>query len=890
MAIGKPFLSGVPFPDDEEQNENLPYNFEASFPAHSAKDYLYAAGLWVGGVKGDDTLVSHSFDYVAPIPELNPLACPDGGIKTQIGYADVEHIAVAYDTIVLGDTLFRCQVGDCNDWYPLGIEVTSHSYTWESPPYDRSTVVEYTIKNIDTSLIRDGWVGIYADCDIGTMGAAHLDDISGFIDGAIDSSGRWIDLSIGYSQDMDGDPGVIDFDEHSITGAFGVQVLGLSIPDYNVNFNWWTANAPSNIDWGPRQDDLFLRDLGGSFAAAYGDSNKYYLMSYDETDYNQIESGLNHSGWLQPGSVGPGIAYGNDTRFVISAGPFDLAPGQEVTFTVAYIAGDNVINNAFIPHWFEPSDPMSISDYYELLDLTELEASGLAALTAFENGMDYPPPGPPTDFVLTGFDDTYAAFACPHKFASDMMGYHLLQKTVGGQWQTAAVIEAPDTTVMIEGLDPDTEYVFAVASVDSGGAVGKPTNSIILMPSLPHAPELFTGNSQHMYPELNWSHSIDADVDFYRLYRVDVDLSDTLMICEQQDTTYIDFKTTGGRAYIYFVTTVSIDGFESLPSVPVRLVPLLLSSGVLVINQNSGAITSNLTFEKAYLDSLIFRGLADMSYNYMTTDAENPVSIYDLAEFSLIIISSENRTGALNSNLNEVLPVYLSNGGKVILMLRHAAVNRNPTASPQLIRLGPYSFISKYLMVDSSYIGPMIIEPSYQLIGDLTGATAAVETWPQLKWDSVRANNFGYGVPEGLPYTGYFWPREPAEVIYSYESSNIDSVTQGQANGIRYIGDDYSFYLLNFPLSAMELDSAAALLRTMVVDLNEHFICGDVNGDFHFNVGDIVAYVRYLYSDVEPIALETAGDVDCSGTYTMADILVLINFMMNRGLAPGCCR
>jgi hypothetical protein len=237
-----------------------------------------------------------------------------------------------------------------------------------------------------------------------------------------------------------------------------------------------------------------------------------------------------------------------------------------------------------------------------------------------------------------------------------------------------------------------------------------------------------------------------------------------------------------------------------------------------------------------------------------------------------------------------LLPVYLANGGKVILILRHAAVASYPTVTPKIIRFSQQSFFSRYLMLDSSYIGPLVVASGYQLIGDLVGETSPDNLMPTLKWDSVRVNQFGYSVPTGLPYCGYLWPREPAEVVYTYRSSNPDSVTEGQVGAIRYKGDDYQFYLLNFPLSLMEIDSAATMLKAAVADLGENFICGDINGDLQFNIGDIVAYIRWLYYETEPANLWTAGDVDCSGEYDLADVLILINFYSGKGLAPGCCR
>jgi hypothetical protein len=309
-----------------------------------------------------------------------------------------------------------------------------------------------------------------------------------------------------------------------------------------------------------------------------------------------------------------------------------------------------------------------------------------------------------------------------------------------------------------------------------------------------------------------------------------------------------------------------------------------------VLNHNPGSVVSNLFFQNIFLDSLIFRALDGLPYTYRLVDADNPLTLEELARYSLVIVSSENRHGSITEDLVNALPLYLANGGKIILMLRHAAVEQSPNATPHVVRFAENSFVSRYLMIDSTYIGPLTLLPGFCIAGDLIGAMPEGPDWPSLTWDSVRVNQFGYGAPDGIPYCGYFWPHLPAEIVYRYHSGNPDSTTHGQVDGIRYIGDDYSFYLLNFPLSLMEVDSAAAMLRGAVFDLGEYFICGDANQDRSLNIGDVVTLVRYLYQGEEDPGIFPAGDVDCSGDIEMSDVLILINFLFRGGLAPECCR
>lgn len=891
MGIGDPFGDSDMYPQDEELTGRLTGVFNAVINKQTQVEYLHSAGLWVGGIKGNDTLVSHSFDYSAPIPELNPLPCPEGQIVTGSEWADFEISATAFDTIIIGDTTTRCYLGDCRDWYPLGIKVTSHSYKWVTPPYDKIELVEYTVTNIDSLPLEAGWVGIYADCDVGyrTPGYEN-DDISGYINGAINSQGSWVDLNVAYSMDMDGDPIDNKFNNNSPRGAFAVQVLGLSVPGYRVNYNWWIDNHETWLEWAPRQREDELRDLGNSMAIAFGDSNKYYLMSHDEVDYNQIEAGLNHPQWNDPDIFGRDIAQGNDTRFLISAGPFDLQPMEEVRFTVAFIAADSVINNPFIDTWFHPFNPLTVSDWYEVSDFSGLVSTAFTALDIYNNGLAFPPPGPPENLVLLNFDNSSATLAWAEKITSDLAGYHLYFQIGNNEWLQATDISwINDTSATINNLDFETKYKFAVATYDLSGSIGEMSGEVEVVIGGPQAPLALIGSGNQAYPKLSWSRSSSMDVISYNLYRRNILFTSFEIIADIDDTTFIDLSAGSGNRYEYYVTTVNSRGFESPPSMKVEISPMALTSGILVIDQNSGSLFDNLVFDRSFIDSLLERGLEGLDYSYLLFDENNPPSLGQITDYSLLIVSAENRGGALSGQLEYLLETYLANGGKAILLLRHCSIDVESETYPQIIRFGPETLFSRYLKIDSSYIGSTTTLNGYNLVGDLIGTSPVLPGYPQLTWDSSQINQFGYGVNTGLPYCGAFWPSPEAEITYRYISSSGGSFPDNEVNGIRYLGEDYSFYLLNFPLSLMKIDMASDLLRTMVEDLNEQNICGDINADNRLNIGDMVSYVRYLYYDEEPTKIYLNGDVDCDGEYSMGDLLMMINFYMRQGLSPNCC-
>ena len=134
-------------------------------------------------------------------------------------------------------------------------------------------------------------------------------------------------------------PGAMD-----ITGVTGTRVVRTPSDSLKYSFNWWVSNGDASQDFGPRmagtEDDPF-RDFGGFLGTPEGDRNKYYIMRHEEFDYDQLFSGLDHTGegWL-PRTTNASIPDGFDTRYLLSFGPFDINPGEVLPISFAYVAGE----------------------------------------------------------------------------------------------------------------------------------------------------------------------------------------------------------------------------------------------------------------------------------------------------------------------------------------------------------------------------------------------------------------------------------------------------------------------------------------------------------------------------------------------------------------------
>jgi hypothetical protein len=212
---------------------------------------------------------------------------------------------------------------DLRSHKPLNIEITQHSYSWISPPYDDFVLLDYKIKNIGNKHISQAYIGFYMDTDILWFGnnSGFMDDVSGFIK-SVEAPEGPRNINLAWAADNDGDlarGGQIT--SHSPIGVFGFKLLGSSNPVSNRSYNWWVSEGsdPVNLDFGPWKKsnwDLWAKNYGtwceGGKGTPCGDRAKYFLMSNGEYDYDQIYTCIDQtdSGWLPPPSICRDLADG----------------------------------------------------------------------------------------------------------------------------------------------------------------------------------------------------------------------------------------------------------------------------------------------------------------------------------------------------------------------------------------------------------------------------------------------------------------------------------------------------------------------------------------------------------------------------------------------------
>ncbi len=130
-------------------------------------------------------------------------------------------------------------------------------------------------------------------------------------------------------------------------------------------------------------------------------------------------------------------------------------------------------------------------------------------------------------------------------------------------------------SITIENLDYETEYFFAVSSIDTSEnesalsvqTSGSPYNT--LRPDQPTGLDIIAQNIDFPKITVYWGENSDPDIAAYKLYR-----SETLAGLSSEEAylitlvqlNYVDIEVEVGKEYFYRITAVDKGGLESIPS------------------------------------------------------------------------------------------------------------------------------------------------------------------------------------------------------------------------------------------------------------------------------------------------------------------------------------
>ncbi len=387
-AVDDPCLPGIWAPQCE-------------YPGGSGQQYLYQGSLWIGALIVDETgnetmrVSFGSEGWNADVNELYPtcndpariqeaslrktaLSCYSGeSVYDSLAVSEQDFHAVYTDTLVSFPVGYRVDPEDRNH-IPLGIMIEQISHSWSYSYAQDFIIVDFKISNIGSKFLKNLYVGLYVDADIGHQDEAehHTDDFCGFRPEAYDTvSQQRVEINAAYIADNDGRPHT-EFVGTNFTcpHVMGTRVLRAPNPMLETTFNWWNSNSSPGQDYGPawqfwgqnpEYEMIWTQTLGTPEA----DIHKYQVMSNHEFDPDMYEIDPadpppaqyspffeQEMEWLMPGPNETVNLGGDDTRYLLSWGPmgvFDytdaeginvyrLNPGESFIMTVAVVAGENL--------------------------------------------------------------------------------------------------------------------------------------------------------------------------------------------------------------------------------------------------------------------------------------------------------------------------------------------------------------------------------------------------------------------------------------------------------------------------------------------------------------------------------------------------------------------
>ncbi len=412
----------------------------SEYPKGARNRFLSEAGLWVGGVVGDDTLVTtvadfgFSWESVADWVSGKPLigrSTLDSNDVNYWGAVSEQDRIVAYTDTFIDYSLLGYGFSDYLDHRPhkpIGLRFVQESYAWSYSYADDIVYFNVNVRNIGKLPVRAAYIGLFVEPAVeyvvmyDQLSRWGSDDLTGFlqsypVDGPCDLRDT---LNLAWTCDNDGDPfndewltiPVFDPVTHTTRGS-NRQIMGVSFLSdltewQTLSYNWWVGKWDQDLDYGPMRVDHY-RDLRtGGGGTPWGDRNRYYVMSNGEIDYDQVYTAVmrQDDGWTHPPPNNRGlIACGSNVDFLLSIGPLDIGPGQVYTFTYCVVGGENFhlypINFANLP--YHPDR------WRAQVDFSDLAKNAVWAQKIYDNpGYDTDGDGYAGEYRICNYDSVYA--------------------------------------------------------------------------------------------------------------------------------------------------------------------------------------------------------------------------------------------------------------------------------------------------------------------------------------------------------------------------------------------------------------------------------------------------------------------------------------------------
>ena len=484
------------------------------WPAGSNIEYLYGAGLWVGGIVRNettgepDTLVSAAVYQLEFRPDYEDLlkrifeawegvaggdrmTDDDGDCADHIYDPDNPFIwydedpldgldndgdgLIDEDFAAVSQQMYRMEYEDTNEEIinndgiydndphtSLGLRVIQESYQWTSELTDDFVGIDYKVINIGEDTIRMAYVGFMVDADAGPDSDEIIyynDDRGGFADTLITTPNpndptKTDTLAITLCYMFDDPYGE---DGNVTEGYFGCMFLGHPTSDPDTL-------EPGQLPGAPTRVRVHAFEIWSSGTEDPDDDNDRYRYLRGAADF-PLRDGVDNDGdgaidesdeWRV--NIDRDADSPQDWRMMLSAGPFrEILPGDTLQFQYAFVAGqgfDGMIQNA--------ATAQQIYNGLSGEDSTVPDCEGELVDSVTIHWVADTPPPPPNQSLTAGdgyvrieWDDYPEEIADPLTRERDFFGYQVW-KAVG--W----------TRESIEPRDQDWQLILDIDRGEGG--------------------------------------------------------------------------------------------------------------------------------------------------------------------------------------------------------------------------------------------------------------------------------------------------------------------------------------------------------------------------------------------------------------------------------------
>ncbi len=376
------------------------YAPQLEYPGGSGREYLFMGALWVGALiqqtgKPEFPRVSTGVDgWVNPSGRLRGEFFPGEGNRAAIierskNLNIVNRLGEAVDTTgavsqqdfiaTYTDTLTESYYVPSDDidgtHIPLGIKVTQKSYAWSYNYAENFIILDYEIENIASNYLKNVYVGIYLDADVGMVDETdrHIDDITGFQEFYYPPATEGIEydslrdrkvINCAWIADNDGRPNTVHSgNDFTVPDVMATRVLRAPNPFLKTSYNWWVSNQNTDLDYGPSWQDASVDgEWPNNVSTAMGDKRKYMILSNREFDFDQTSTRYaGDQSWIDADSTqqvdldnptlpkhkwkmltgnkrdnATRLSNGFDTRFLLSWGPLGILDGADENGKLRY--------------------------------------------------------------------------------------------------------------------------------------------------------------------------------------------------------------------------------------------------------------------------------------------------------------------------------------------------------------------------------------------------------------------------------------------------------------------------------------------------------------------------------------------------------------------------